>query len=343
MLDPGRPRNDPHASRRASRRFTAAFVVIRAARPGRAGRKGGAKKPRLPPGPTDGEGLGSRRSVPGGSAVARLPAPGEANAPPVLLARLAMLLAQRSPPARQRLRGPKGRCSRRRPRARAGDPRRDGTAPPPHRPHHRTMPRRSRRWGEDAGGFGSGEKFGRRGRAATRKGAGDQVVGRRGRMRGVRSCPLMRLPGCIPQVRPSRLGIASSERERRSLLARLTPQDEVGCVLHDGFRLDARHARHPPPHPEVRAPGDAPASSGGEPRRTHSADAGLALWSGYPNHHPSCPGLSRASTNSLQGAVVKSWMPATRAGMTVAGPERAPSHRMPPLPVRERVPASAGG
>ncbi len=54
---------------------------------------------------------------------------------------LAMLLAQRSPPAQKRLRGPKGRWSRRRPGARAGDPTHRGTAPPPHRPHHRTMPR----------------------------------------------------------------------------------------------------------------------------------------------------------------------------------------------------------
>jgi hypothetical protein len=41
MLDPGRPKNDPHASRRASRRFTAAFAItgprVRGERVGRAG------------------------------------------------------------------------------------------------------------------------------------------------------------------------------------------------------------------------------------------------------------------------------------------------------------------
>ncbi len=159
--------------------------------------------PLPPPGPTDGEGLCSRRSVPDGQGGCPPPRPRRGRKPPpVLLARLAMLLAQRSPPARQRLRGPKGRCSRRRPRARAGDPRRDGTAPPPHRPHHRTMPRRGRRCGEDAGGWADGEKFEARGRGKARKGAGGQGVGRRGRMGGWWSCPR---GGTAPSADPSPL------------------------------------------------------------------------------------------------------------------------------------------
>jgi len=61
----------------------------------------------------------------------------------------------------------------------------------------------------------------------------------------------------------------------------LAPQDEEGGGLQDrAMRLSpapqpVADATHHPPHPEVRAPGDASASSGSEPRRTHFADAGL--------------------------------------------------------------------
>ncbi|PTM61256.1 hypothetical protein C8P69_102643 [Phreatobacter oligotrophus] len=231
------PGNDPHASRRASRRFTAAFVVIRAARPGRAVQEGGASEPwarpcRLPGRPT-GEAWAPDGPCRTDKAVARLPAPGEADAPPVLLARLAMLLAQRSPPARQRLRGPKGRCSRRRPRARAGDPRRDGTAPPPHRPHHRTMPRRGRRCGKHAAGLAGGDKFAGRGRAAARKGAGGQGVGRRGRMGGGRSYPLKRLPGCTSRSAPFEARRRTMSTHRRG--SHLRMRSVASCVAVSGW------------------------------------------------------------------------------------------------------------
>jgi len=54
---------------------------------------------------------------------------------------------------------------------------------------------------------------------------------------------------------------------------------------------------------------------------------------GLPTLRPSCPGLARASTTSLQAAVVKSWMPATRAGMTRRGWQQIPGRaegRTPP-------------
>jgi len=81
MLDPGHSENDPHASRRASRRFTAAFVVIRAARPGRAGREGGVREPSARPCRVPGRPTGKAFAPDGPcrtrQAVARLPAPGE--------------------------------------------------------------------------------------------------------------------------------------------------------------------------------------------------------------------------------------------------------------------------
>ncbi len=52
-----------------------------------------------------------------------------------------------------------------------------------------------------------------------------------------------------------------------------------------------------------------------------SPGAGLASRDARWNHRPSCPGLSRASTNFLRTAVVTSWMPATRAGMTRSWPD----------------------
>jgi hypothetical protein len=113
------------ASRRASRRFTAAFIVIRVRASGAEDRRrGGRQKPCSAPPRTWSPGECRPRletTAVAGRWVSPVPsdAAGRPTAP-VPIARLAMLLAQRSPPALWRTMGPKGRLSRRRPGVSAG-------------------------------------------------------------------------------------------------------------------------------------------------------------------------------------------------------------------------------
>jgi hypothetical protein len=123
------------ASRRASRRFTAAFVVIQVRASGAEDRRRAAGRSRDPP---------PRRRPPGecrprletaavaereGSSPRSRPVPRVAPWHQFLIARLAMLLAQRSPPAQWRTKGPKGRLSRRRPGVLAGKAAAQGNRP----------------------------------------------------------------------------------------------------------------------------------------------------------------------------------------------------------------------
>jgi hypothetical protein len=75
------------------------------------------------------------------------------------------------------------------PAVRLVKPPRRGTAPPPHHPHHRTMPRQGRRSDEDGGHQADGDKFPCRILAAGRKGVTNQRLGGRAPSEGARSYP----------------------------------------------------------------------------------------------------------------------------------------------------------
>ena len=145
-----------------------------------------------------------------------------------------MLLAQRSPPARQRLRGPKGRCSRRRPGARAGDPTHRGTAPPPHRPHHRTMPRRGRKVGRGCRRLdGWGERGARNFSAARERRRGSEGWGVSVRATRLKLPPVR--SGCGTSS-PSPAGGGSATAGRRG-----------GVLFSVSERPRSRHGRLTPP------------------------------------------------------------------------------------------------
>ncbi len=212
------------------------------------------------------------------------------------------------------------------------------------------------------GRFGGwGEVWATRG-AAARKGAGGQGVGRWGRMGRWRSCPLIRLAGGTPRG-------ASFEARRRVARTRDAFAARFGSHLRmRGWVPGMTRARPEtavqdttalilrcePPAMRQHRPAARRQHRRGRASKDARADATRQLWCGPPEPPPVMPGkdglwppscernaevqprLSRVSTTSPEAAEVKSWMPATRAGMTVDGAERAP-------PTPAPSPPQAGG
>jgi hypothetical protein len=149
------------------------------------------------------------------------------------------LLAQRSPPARMRPRGPKGRCSRRRPRVTAGEaaarenrPSAPSPAPPDDASTRtegagsmRQVPRMGRRARADfGGGGGAGKDCGINGLGRVGEGGATRIVPGAGRARHL--CPL-------PPLAEGR--------------ARVGGRDAGGALAGGSASSDAARHRHPPP------------------------------------------------------------------------------------------------
>jgi hypothetical protein len=229
MLDPGRPRKRPP---REPARLTALHrgffpftgPRVRGERSGRAGPRRPGRLPGLTPsggGPCDGlrPGLGTTRSPACPRPPAERVAPPAGPACPPSDAPRATVTPGADAPAR-----PEGAVFPATPPADGLVTRSTkGTAPPPHRPHHRTMPRRGRKVGEACGRLGMwGEVL------ATREGGGAE---RRWGSGGWVSDEDARAPELSPH------GGAARRSRHRAVVTRTTTRHARACPGHPRIPL----------------------------------------------------------------------------------------------------------